>query len=114
MSKYMPTINISLNAVLRRTVNNPDMPLSLRRSNESRSGHNCSRIKTPIEWKKNGRVSIVCGRSRVKILDTGSLDSLLFVKGQLFQHPVVVRLIDVCVPRFPISHDLSRYSVMGR
>ena len=49
------------------------------------------------------RVSIVCSRSRVKVLDTGSLDSLLFVKGQLLQYPVVVktyRCLFCTVPNF--------------
>ena len=52
-------------------------------------------------------VVIVCVRSRVKVLDTGSPDGLLFMKNQLLNHPVIIRLSNVCFPMFLISHNLS-------
>ena len=50
-------------------------------------------------------MGFVCTRSRVKVLDTGIPDGLLCMKNQLLKPPVVVRLFNVYIPRFPISHD---------
>ena len=58
-----------------------------------------------------GHVGIVSVRPRVEVLNTGSLNSVLCMESQLgTSYPVVIGLFNVCFPRFPISHDLSRQS----
>ncbi len=42
------------------------------------------------------------------------MNSLLCVKSQLLEHPVLVGLFNICFPNFPVSHDLSRQSVLRR
>ncbi len=55
-----------------------------------------------------GRMDIVRASPRVKVLNPGSFDGLLFMTSQLLQHSVTIRLSNVRCPRFPLSHDLSR------
>ena len=48
---------------------------------------------------------IVTTRTRVKVLSTSNMNSLLYMKNQLLEHPVVVRHFNICFPNFPVSHD---------
>ena len=59
-------------------------------------------------------VIIVSQRSWVEILRTSSLYCLLRMRSQLLEHPVIVGLRDVSVPRFPFSHHLPRNSALRR
>ncbi len=45
-------------------------------------------------------------RSWVEIFRTSSC--LLCMKNQLLENPVIVRLLNVCIPNFPVSHHLPR------
>ncbi len=51
---------------------------------------------------------IISQRSWIKILSTGSgtLYCLLCMRIQLLEHPVIVRLLNVCKPRFPFSETV--------
>ena len=53
-------------------------------------------------------MGIVSARPRVKVLNPGRFDGLLFMKNQLLKPSVVIRFSNVRCPRFPLSHDLSR------
>jgi hypothetical protein len=47
-------------------------------------------------------------RSWVKILCTSNLYWLICMENQLLNHPVFVRVLNVCVTMFPFSHHLPR------
>jgi len=51
-------------------------------------------------------VDIVSTRERVEIRSTSNLNRMLGVERQLFEHPVVVGLFNVDLPRFPLFNDL--------
>jgi hypothetical protein len=65
---------------------------------------------------QNGRVSIVGARARIKVLSTRSWDSFFCMASQLLEHPVIVRLWNVCIPNFPAtgSHHLPRQDALRR
>ena len=56
---------------------------------------------------QNRRMGIVNARTGVEVLNTSILNSLLCMKSQLLEDPVVARLFNVCFPNFPVSHDLT-------
>jgi hypothetical protein len=63
---------------------------------------------------QNGRVNIVGARTRVKVLHTCHRNSFLCMESQLLEHPVIVRLLSVCISNFPVSHHLSRQGALRR
>ena len=48
-----------------------------------------------------GLMGIVSARPRVKVLNPGNFDGLMFMKSQLLKHSVVIRFSNVRCPRFP-------------
>jgi hypothetical protein len=61
---------------------------------------------------QNGHVNIVGVRKKVKVLNTSNRYRFLFMESQLLDHPVIVRLLNVCIPNFPVPHHLPRHDVL--